>query len=336
MDTQSAYPRPPGPRPQAGEGAVRLPEAAVDWRAVKFSVTYPLAAPPCSPELVAGESVARFAAAAEEAGFDGIGFTDHPAPTHRWINAGGHDALDPFAALAFAAAVTQRLLLIPNIVVLPYRNPFLVAKAAATVDALSGGRFVLAVGAGYLRGEYRALGVDFEERNLLFDEALEVLRGVWGGDDFAYRGLHFDAPGQTVNPKPRQPVPVWVGGNSGLSRQRVAASADGWVPFPAPRGLAAAARTPPLETARDLKAMLEDLWRRVEAAGRDRAEIDVSFAAPTGGSPADDDFDANAHLEALEELQAMGVTWCGVNVPGDSLDRAVEAVQRYGESVIAA
>ena len=331
---QFAAPRPPGHL--GPEGAVRLPEAAVDWRAVKFSVTYPLAAPPCSPELVAGESVARFAAAAEEAGFDSIGFTDHPAPTHRWINAGGHDALDPFAALAFAAAVTQRLLLIPNIVVLPYRNPFLTAKAAATVDALSGGRFVLAVGAGYLRGEYRALGVDFEERNQLFDEALEVLRGVWSDDDFAYRGLHFDAPGQTVNPKPRRPVPVWIGGNSGLSRQRVAAGADGWVPFPAPRGLAAAARTPPLETARDLRAMLEDLWRRVEAAGRDRAEIDVSFAAPTTGSPADDDFDAAAHLEALEELEAIGVTWCGVNVPGDSLDRAVEAVQRYGESVIAA
>ena len=88
----------------------------------------------------------EFARAAEEAGFDGIGFTDHPAPTHRWLAAGGHDALDPFAALAFAAAVTERLLLIPNVVVLPYRNPFLVAKSAATIDALSGGRFVLAVG----------------------------------------------------------------------------------------------------------------------------------------------------------------------------------------------
>ena len=302
---------------------------------MKFSVTYPLAARPCSPELVTGAGLARFAAAAEGAGFDGIGFTDHPAPTHRWIEAGGHDALDPFAALAFAAAVTQRMLLIPNIVVLPYRNPFLVAKSVATVDALSGGRFVLAVGAGYLRGEYRALGVDFDERNHLFDEALEVIRRVWSGDDFAYRGLHFDAPGQTVNPKPRRPVPVWVGGNSGLSRCR-AAAADGWVPFPAPRGLAAAARTPPLETTEDLRAMLEDLWRRVEAAGRDRAEIDVSFAAPAGGSPADDGFDADAHRQSLEELGAMGVTWCGVNVPGDSLARAVEAVQRYGESVIAA
>ena len=82
-------------------------------------------------------------------------------------------------ALSLVAAVTDRLRLIPNIVVLPYRNPFLVAKAAATLDAVSDGRFVLSVATGYLRSEYRSLGVDFEQRNALFDEALEVLRGVW-------------------------------------------------------------------------------------------------------------------------------------------------------------
>ena len=73
-------------------------------------------------------------------------------------------------ALAFCAAVTERLLLIPNVVVLPYRNPLLVAKSVATIDALSGGRFVLAVGAGYLKGEYRALGVDFDDLRTLLDD----------------------------------------------------------------------------------------------------------------------------------------------------------------------
>ena len=72
--------------------------------------------------------------------------------------------------------------LIPDIVVLPYRNPFLVAKSAATIDALSDGRFILAIATGYLRGEYRALGVDFEQRNALFDEAVEVIRGIWTED----------------------------------------------------------------------------------------------------------------------------------------------------------
>ncbi len=301
---------------------------------MRFSVTYPLAAGRCSPEFATRRGLVEFARAAEAAGFDGIGFTDHPAPTHRWMNAGGHDALDPFAALAFTAAVTERLLLIPNIVVLPYRNPFLVAKSVATIDTLSGGRFVLAVGTGYLKGEYRALGVDFDHRNDLFDEAIEVMRGVWTTDDFSYEGRHFTARGQTANPKPSRPIPIWIGGNSRLSRRRAAATADGWAPFPAPPGLATTARTPELGTLDDLRGMLDDLWRQVDAAGRDPFEIDVSFTTLAGGSPAGDNFNAVAHLEALDELAGLGVTWCTVRIPGDSLTHAVEALHRYGESVI--
>ena len=160
---------------------------------MRFSVTYPLASGRASAEFATRRGVMEFARAAEEAGFDGIGFTDHPAPTHRWMSAGGHDALDPFAALAFCAAITERLLLIPNVVVLPYRNPLLVAKSVATIDALSNGRFVLAVGTGYLKGEYRALGVDFDQRNDLFDEAIEVMRSVWTTDDFQFEGRNFTA-----------------------------------------------------------------------------------------------------------------------------------------------
>ena len=105
------------------------------------------------------------AAAAEAAGFHGFGFTDHPAPTERWLQAGGHDALDPFVAMGFAAARTTTVRLIPNVVVLPYRNPFVVAKSGATLDLLSEGRFTLAVGVGYLKREFAALGVEFDERS---------------------------------------------------------------------------------------------------------------------------------------------------------------------------
>ena len=140
--------------------------------------------------------------------------------------------------------MTDRIRLIPNIVVLPYRNPFLVAKTVATIDALSGGRFTLAVATGYLRGEYRALGVDFDERNRLFDEALEVLKGVWTTDDFSYEGTGFSARGQSVYPKPAPVPPIWIGGNSALSRQRVATAADGWTPFRAPAQLAATLEDP--------------------------------------------------------------------------------------------
>ncbi|MGZ4692098.1 MAG: LLM class F420-dependent oxidoreductase [Acidimicrobiales bacterium] len=298
-------------------------------------MTYPLAGHPASPELVSKEALTRFAQTAEAAGFDGIGFTDHPAPTDRWLRSGGHDALDPFAALAFVAAITERILLIPNICVLPYRNPFLVAKSVATISALSGDRFVLAAGTGYLRGEYRALGVDPDERNERFDEALEVLRGVWTTDDFAYHGRGFTAVGQTANPKPTRPVPVWIGGNSDRARQRVADIGDGWNPFAAPAAVARTARTPALETAADLAVMLDDLWRRVDEAGRDRTQIDVAFSTAAGGSPSSDAFDGAAHLAGLDELAALGVTWTGVAIPGDSLAHALESLERYGERVIA-
>jgi probable F420-dependent oxidoreductase len=300
---------------------------------VKHWITYPLIAHPYDPAFVSKDALVRFSQTAEAAGFDGIGFTDHPAPSHRWLQAGGHDALDPFAALAFVAAVTERLLLIPHIVVLPYRNPFLVAKSVATIDALSGGRFVLATATGYQRAEYGALGVDYDNRNELFDEAIEVLRGVWTTDDFAYEGSTFTARGQTANPKPTR-VPIWIGGNSQLSRKRVAAVGDGWNPFPAPAALAGTTKTPVLETVDDLRGMLDDLWRRVDDTGRDRASIDVAFSTPEGGSPGSDDFDADRHLAALDELATLGVTWNSVGIPGDSFEHALEALERYGEQVI--
>ena len=216
---------------------------------------------------------------------------------------------------------------------LPYRNPFIVAKAVATIDALSGGRFTLATATGYQRGEYRALGVDYDRRNELFDEAVAVLRGVWTTDEFTFEGSAFTATGQTVNPKPAS-VPIWIGGNSERARQRVADVGDGWNPFAAPRALATTAKTPVLETLDDLAVMLDDLWRRTAAAGRDRSTIDVAFAADAGGHPGDDAFDADAHVAELERMAALGVTWNSVRVPGDSVAHALEAIERYGEEVI--
>ncbi len=301
---------------------------------MNYWVTYPLTTHPYNPELITKTALTRFCHVAEAAGFSGIGFTDHPAPSEKWLKAGGHDALDPFAALAFCAAVTDRMRLIPNIVVLPYRNPFLVAKAAATLDALSDRRFTLAVATGYMRGEYQALGVDFDHRNALFDEAIEVIRGVWSEDEFAHQGTTFTARGQSANPKPAPHPPIWIGGNSRISRQRVARHADGWSPFPAPRVLASTAKTRPLESVDDLRPMLDELWQFMEEAGRDPASIDVSFGSNAGGDPGRDTFDPDAQLAATEQLAAIGVTWSGVGVPGDSLAHALETLERFGTSVI--
>src|SRR4051812_13747193 len=248
--------------------------------------TCPLTSRPFEPELGPRDAIIRIARAAEPAGFDGIGFTDHPAPSHKWLTAGGHDALDPFVALSVVAAVTDRIRLVPNIVVLPYRNPFLVAKAAATLDALSDGRFVLSVATGYLRSEYRALGVDFDQRNVLFDEALAVLRGVWSQDEFRFEGSTFTASGVSANPKPRH-VPIWMGGNSALTRRRVAQYGDGWNPFRASATLASTSRTVPLEGLDELVPMIEHLWELVDAAGRDRSAIDISWMVDLPGAGAD-------------------------------------------------
>lgn len=302
---------------------------------MRFSLTYPLvAAEPYDPAFLTKAGLAQFCRTAEAAGFDGIGFTDHPAPTTRWRRAGGHDALDPFVALAFCAAITERIRLIPDIVVLPYRQPLIVAKMVATLDALSEGRFVLAAATGYLRGEYKALGVPFDQRNDLYDQAVEVLRGVWTQDPFSYEGTGIVATELSVNPKPRRLPPLWIGGNSRRSRRRVARYGNGWKPFPAPQVLAQTAKTPPLETTKDLAVMLEELWGYLEAEGRRRAEVDVCFGSPAGGSPAQESFDPDAHRQGLDELARLGVTWASVGVPGDSLGHALETLQRYGETVI--
>jgi probable F420-dependent oxidoreductase len=303
---------------------------------VRFSLTYPLIAHPYNPELLKRDALRQFSQAAERSGFDGMGFTDHPAPTARWLHSGGHDALDPFVALSFCAAVTERIRLIPNIVVLPYRHPLIVAKMVATLDVLSEGRFTLAVATGYLRGEYKALGVDFEQRNALYDQAVEVIRGVWSDNDFTYEGIGISAHGLDANPRPRPMPPLWVGGNSRQSRRRVARYGDGWTPFPAPRAMSQTTKTPPLETVEDLAGMLDELWGFVDEVGRDRAAIDVAFTTPQGGMPGTTTFDPEAHLSGLRTLSGMGVTWAHVSVPGDSLARAIDAIEQYGETVIAA
>ena len=304
---------------------------------MKFAITHPMHSHPYNPELVTGAGIARVAAAAETAGFDGFGFTDHPAPSQRWLESGGHDALDPFVAMGFAAAHTTTLRLIPNIVVLPYRNPFIVAKAGATLDLVSGGRFTLAVGVGYLKREFAALGVDFDDRAALFEESLQVIRDIWTTDDVTVDGKHFTAQGITAHPRPVSVPhpPIWIGGNTAAARTRVAAHGQGWCPFRAPAMLAQTARTAALESLADLAAGIGDLRQRLEGAGRDPSTVDVTFTNHAGGTPGADDFDADAFLEGVAQLTELGVTWVQVGVPGDSLAHALEAIEQFGADVIA-
>jgi probable F420-dependent oxidoreductase len=301
---------------------------------MRFTITHPMHSHPYNPELASGPGIAKVAAATEAAGIHGFGFTDHPAPSQRWLQAGGHDALDPFVALGFAAATTSTLRLIPNIVVLPYRNPFVVAKSGATLDLLSGGRFTLAVGVGYLKREFAALGVSYDERAELFDEALQVIRAIWTDDDISFEGKHFSAKGITAHPRPVARPPIWIGGNTTTARHRVAQYGDGWCPFPAPPQLAQTAGTAVIDSVERLTDGIDDLRRRCDAAGRDPSAIDITFSNFEGGSPATDDFNADAYLGGLEKLAAVGVTWVGVHLPGDSIAHALETLDRFRKLVI--
>lgn len=305
---------------------------------MRFTITHPMHSHPYNPELVTGAGIAAVATAAERAGFSGFGFTDHPAPTQRWLQAGGHDALDPFVAMGFAAAHTSRLRLIPNIIVLPYRNPFVVAKAGATLDLMSEGRFTLAVGVGYLKREFTALGVDFEERATLFEESLQVIRDAWTTDNVTFEGRHFTATGITAHPRPASDPhpPIWIGGNTAAARARVARFGQGWCPFRAPAGLAQTARTAALESNEQLAGQIEDLRRRLEQQDRDASDVDIAITNDVGGNPGAPDFDPAAYLDGVHQLERLGVTWVQVGIPGDSRAHAIEAIEQFGSTVIAA
>src|SRR5215210_6743976 len=107
---------------------------------MRFTVQFPLVRPGYAAELCEARNISRFARVAEDAGFNAVAFTEHPAPSHKWVVSGGHDSLDPITALACCAVSTQHIGLLPYALVLAYRNPLVLAKALATLDRASGGR----------------------------------------------------------------------------------------------------------------------------------------------------------------------------------------------------
>lgn len=289
---------------------------------------------PLNPEFLTQEAVAEVSQAAEEAGFEAVAVTEHPMPNDAWLEAGGHNALDPFVALSFAAAATKRLRLLTNLTVVPYRNPFMLAKAAASLDRLSGGRLILGCGTGYLREEFDALGVDFDERNALFDEALDMLRRTWRGDSVSHQGIHFNAVGNTAHPAPAQSeIPIWIGGNSKLSRRRAAEKAQGWMPIPNPRALGDRRRTVHLDNLDDLREIKGYMTDHAASIGR-TAPIDVFFPALAGGMLGVGEFALGEHHDYLGGLAEIGVNWAMAPVAGSDLASLLEAISRYGQDVI--
>jgi probable F420-dependent oxidoreductase len=283
-------------------------------------------------DLLDSGAVGTLAAAAEGAGWHGFAFTEHPVPGARWLQAGGHQTFDPFVALGHVAAVTTRLRLLTYLAVVPYRNPFMLAKSAATVDKLSGGRFTLGVGTGYLKSEFYSLGVDFDERNDLFDEALDVLPLHWKGEPFSYQGRHFEARDVIARPRPVQdPIPIWIGGNAKATLRRVAERAQGWMPLTGPPSLATTARTAHLGSTDEIAAKIADL-RSMAGDRADALDIAVAYTDPSIATPATD---ADRHLEAIANLKKIGVTWLIVSGPKGDENRSLEFLQSFGRTYVA-
>lgn len=282
------------------------------------------------PEFGSIAAVSRLARTAEAAGFDAVFTSDHPAPPVAWMDKGGHHTIDPFVVLSIAAAATTTLRLHTNLFVPAYRHPLIGAKQAASLDAMSGGRLILGIGAGYVEGEFAAVGADFEGRNDRLDDAIRLMRAAWTGEAVTVAGVPIT---QLPTPAQRPGPPIWIGGNSRRAMRRAVELGEGWNPMPSPKRASRLLRTPGIESLDDLAQRLAQLHQLAAAAGRTEP-IDVAFM-PAGldmfnSSPVD----APKVVDELERMASIGVTWATVMLPGESLSAQLGSVESFGSGVL--
>ncbi len=181
--------------------------------------------------------VAALAQAIERAGYDQLDMFDHvvmpwPSESRPGLRyPADMPILEALMALAFVAAVTERIGLGTEVLVLPQRQPVLVAKQVSTLDTLSAGRVRLGVGTGWQESEYQALGADFHRRGKAMDEAVELLRACWRQREVDFAGAHYRVQTMAMEPKPPRPggPPIWLGGSSPAALRRAGRLADGWL-----------------------------------------------------------------------------------------------------------
>lgn len=299
---------------------------------MRFDIGIPSGAIKHYETWVGDGALADFAVAAEAAGFDSIHVTDHPFPDDAWLSNGGHQAFDPFVALATMAAVTDTIRLRTNLLVAGYRHPYLMARSIASLDRLSRGRTIVGMGAGYLRSEFEVLGADYERRGPVFDETIAAMTAAWSGTTVE-RGGPFAAHGHTMLPTPvqRPRPPIWVGGNSRAAKRRAATLGDGWIPMRANPTMASITGTSPLEDLDQLATGIADVLALREAAGETGPfEIAASgFGAPGEG-------DVEAWPEIVARHADVGATWMSLPCRGRSLTACLDEIAWLGEHVIAA
>ncbi len=265
---------------------------------------------------------------AEQLGFDSIWTMDH------LLNIGFvRDRLDnkpyfhPLGILSFLAARTTTIALGTSVMVLPYHNPIELAKYSATLDQLSGGRFILGVGAGGTREESDALGLDFHRRGAIANEMMRVMRELWTSDMPAFSGANWRFDNLRFSPKPvRQPLPMWVGGASPGAMKRAATLGDGWHP----NGL----------SPENYRAGAEQIKEMATAAGRDPAQIYLSVRAnirlnpPAGATPSPFDGSSQEMVNAIGDYARVGVEHVVLAPDSGNVPLVLDKMQQIARDVI--
>jgi probable F420-dependent oxidoreductase len=202
------------------------------------------------------ERLAMVAREAEIQGFHSVWVPDHMLRVFGAI-------LDPLTVLAFVAGVTERVVLGTNVLIVPYRQPLILANEAASLDVLSVGRFVLGVGVGWNEQEFSALGISVRERGRRTDEALEAMKRLWAGGPATYEGRYYSFEGATLGTAPETEggPPILVGGYSDAALRRALRFGDKWGGF--------------MDSPERIREIRERLNRLAEGAERDPGELEI-------------------------------------------------------------
>jgi probable F420-dependent oxidoreductase len=186
--------------------------------------------------LATPENIRGAAVRAEELGYDSVWVSDHVVVPHANVVNFGETIFDPLVTLAVIAGATRRVRLGTTVLIVPYRNAVVTAKMVSSLDALSGGRVVLGIGAGWVAAESAMLGVPFAERGAMTDEHLEAMRELWTSAAPSFSGKYTQFSGLVFEPKPVQKphLPIWVGGHSRAALRRTVEFGAAWHPINRP------------------------------------------------------------------------------------------------------
>ena len=274
------------------------------------------------------QALVGLASRAEELGFDSVWVHDHVFNVgHVFDRIGGKPYYEPLTLLSFVAARTERVRLGTSVLVLPYHNPVRLAKTAATLDVLSGGRLILGVGVGSIEKETSAMGSPFAERGALSDEAIVVMRTLWAEEDPSFDGKYYRFNGMKFSPKPLQKpfIPLVIGGVSRAAIRRAARLGDGWQPL----GLS------PEALGQGITLLREEAL----ACGRDASKIPVSIAMSLGAATSRRHALGKDPAEIVQNAKAyaaLGVDTLVVSANTNDPNEARAAMEMVTREVLAA